>query len=145
MNTYILVIHALVCAFMTGLIWLIQLVHYPSFQFVNKQNFLEFHSFHSTRITWIVGPMMLLELITAAYLLMTAEAKGILILNLVLLIMIWLSTAFLSVPLHNQLASGFNSEIIQKLVVTNWPRTVLWTLRFGLLIYLILLGDHLSR
>ena len=51
--------------FMTGLIWLIQLVHYPLMDRIPPDGFIEFHQSHSFRITWIVAPVMLLELMTS--------------------------------------------------------------------------------
>jgi hypothetical protein len=62
-------------------------------------------------------------------------------------VLIWSSTLFLSIPYHNILSAGFSSEAAQKLVLTNWPRTVLWSVRSGLLAFyfqktiLVWLGD----
>lgn len=50
---------------MTGLAWMVQLVHYPSFRYVEPRKFPEFHRFHSNRITLIAAPLMLAELGTA--------------------------------------------------------------------------------
>ena len=114
--------------FLCGLIWCIQLVHYPSFRFVHPERFVEFERFHTQAITWIVGPAMLLELFTAVLLLGSLRpALGIL--NVASVGAIWISTALLSVPCHSQLASGYSAESIDRLVHTNWPRTVLWSLR----------------
>jgi hypothetical protein len=54
-------------------------------------------------------------------------------LGLVMLAGIWLATALLSVPCHQQLALGYDADLIERLVATNWVRTVLWSLR-GLLV-----------
>jgi len=121
---------------MTGLIWLIQLVHYPSFKSVDDNLFKEFHKFHSLRITFIVGPIMLVELITGGLLLLN-DSSALLIANLVLLVLIWLSTAVYSIPTHNKLQHGKNLKIISKLVNTNWPRTILWSIRLCLLLALV--------
>ena len=50
---------------MTAVIWFVQLVQYPSFARVDLASFAEFHAFHSTRITWIVAPLMILEALTS--------------------------------------------------------------------------------
>ena len=34
---------------------------------------------------------------------------------------------FLSVPCHNALSRGKDETVIRRLVITNWPRTFLWT------------------
>ena len=39
------------------------------------------------------------------------------------------STVFLSVPLHAKMATNPTTEIGHRLVVTNWPRTIAWSLR----------------
>lgn len=114
---------------MTGLIWLVQLVHYPSFHFVHPQRFHEFHHQHSTRITFIVAPLMGLELMTAMSLVYEKAGSYAWWLNLIGVVLIWACTAFLSVPLHNQLASGYDYDKVNALVVTNWPRTLIWTVR----------------
>jgi hypothetical protein len=48
-----------------------------------------------------------------------------------------MSTFLVSVPLHNLLQKERNSKIIERLILTNWPRTILWTLRLGLLFCLL--------
>lgn len=117
------------CLLMTGLIWLVQLVHYPSFQFVHPQRFDEFHLHHTSRITLIVAPLMGLELLTAVLLVLQRGDTYVWWLNLLGVLLIWICTAFLSVPLHNQLAGGYDYDKIQALVATNWPRTLIWTAR----------------
>lgn len=128
-----LIVQIMTCAFMTGLIWLIQLVHYPAFEWIAKDQFNSFHQFHSARISYIVGPIMLLELISAALLFINSQDKYFFGINLGLLVVIWLCTALLSVPQHNILSSSANSIAMTQLVLTNWPRTILWSLRTALL------------
>ena len=121
-------LHTASTTFLCGLIWCIQLVHYPSFRFVSPDRFVEFERFHTQAITWIVGPAMLLELLTAVVLL-GSLGPGWGALNIVSVGAIWVSTALLSVPCHARLAEGFDADCIERLVWTNWPRTVLWSLR----------------
>jgi hypothetical protein len=120
---------------MTGLIWLIQLVHYPSFNYISKNEFNLFHAFHSQVITFVVGPIMLVELGTSLFLVLNQKLSLISCLNFLGLVLIWIATAFLSVPTHNKLGTAVNAESIAFLISTNWIRTVLWTMRSGLLIY----------
>lgn len=125
--------HFACCCFLTGLIWLIQLVHYPSFRFVNASEFSAFHRFHSFYITFIVGPAMGLELLTGI-LLVQKNDTPFLTLNLGLILGIWIFTFFVSVPLHNRLEKSKSADLIQWLVLSNWPRTILWSLRSGALL-----------
>jgi hypothetical protein len=50
---------------------------------------------------------------------------------------IWLSTALLQVPRHNQLGAGFDAPAHQALVATNWIRTVAWTARAALMLWIV--------
>lgn len=132
-------LHAICCAFMTGVLWVIQLVHYPAFAAIDKNNFHRFHWQHTQRITWVVGPVMLIELLTGISLFLLNQSP-LWSLNLILLLMTWGLTFFLSVPLHNKLMQHQDSGVIHRLVQTNWPRTVLWTARLTLVI-----SDIVSR
>jgi len=116
------------CLFMAGVIWVVQLVHYPAFPFVAKDQFSAFHTFHSARITWIVGPAMGVELVSAGLLCVAFPHSLLWWSNMTGVLLIWASTVFLSIPHHNALALGFSSAA-DSLVHSNWPRTIIWTIR----------------
>lgn len=123
-------IHLLTCYFMTGLIWVVQLVHYPSFRWVDQTKFIEFCLFHQKRITPIVLPVMLLELASAVIIAFSPSYSTILVTtNLVCLALIWGGTFFLSVPAHNVLSKAYDQRAVETLIKTNWLRTVLWSVR----------------
>jgi hypothetical protein len=122
--------------FMTGVIWIVQLVHYPGFRYVSAQSFAEFSVFHQQMITWVVGPVMVFELITGIYLLTTPLLSPLVVINLLLILAIWASTFFLSVPIHEKLTHAYDLPLIESLVLTNWPRTLLWSVRAMGLIYI---------
>lgn len=124
----LLLIHAAATLFMTGLIWFVQLVHYPLMSMVARERFIEFEKSHQARTTLIVAPVMLIELSTAM-LLVWLEPNAITLAGLFLLILIWLSTIVLQVPAHRRLESGFDAKVHHRLVTTNWLRTVAWSLR----------------
>lgn len=131
---FILNLQIFSCFFMTGVIWIIQLVHYPSFRFVEFKQFFNFQKFHTSTITFIVGPVMVLEIFSALHLLIINDFSVFWMIQAIALIIIWLCTAFLSVPLHTLLSQPHTSDaerlqIVQVLVRTNWPRTILWTFR----------------
>lgn len=118
--------------FMTGLIWFVQLVHYPLFAFVERGAFVRYQQEHVRRTTWVVGPPMLLEAATAAALILAPfPALGLsgAAWNAVGLALIWLSTWRGQVPQHDRLLSGFSEGPHRKLVRGNWLRTALWTAR----------------
>lgn len=114
---------------MTGLIWLVQLVHYPAFHFVERKSFSDFHRFHSNRISWIVAPVMMLELLSSYFLLAQSQfavwAWG----NFLIVVLLFLLTATVSMPIHNRLTEGYNETDVNRLINTNWLRTALWSLR----------------
>ena len=121
---------------LAGLIWTIQLVHYPSFHLIDPARFEEFCSFHQRRITYIVAPLMLTEL-WVSVLLILRGLDFYTLSNFLIVGLLWICTVFLSMPLHKKLDSGFSIEVIHQLVATNWPRTFLWTVR-GVLAVLII-------
>ena len=131
-SALILQINVFCAVFMTGLIWLVQLVHYPSFRFVDAEHFSSFQKFHSNTITFIVGPVMMTELVTAAWLLYYSYSF-VTILNLASVVTLFILTAVFSVPLHTKLSSAKDEQTIRLLILTNWPRTIMWTLRALLL------------
>ena len=128
----------LVLAFIAvGLIWTIQLVHYPSMRFIPKERFVEYHNFHSIRISFLAVPLMVTELGTSLILFYqnyNNAIQTIFLINLVIVVLIWLSTFLIQVPLHNALSKEKQSEKLSKLICTNWIRTILWTARSILMI-----------
>lgn len=124
--------------FMTGLIWYVQLVHYPSFRFLNEENFTKFHKHHSVKTGVIVMPVMSIELATSGALAWIDGWTTLNALGFHLVILIWMSTAFLSVPKHNALKHGKVDSLIDGLINTNWFRTVLWSIKSGVSFWILL-------
>ncbi len=128
----VLALHALATIMMTGLIWFVQLVHYPGFTLVGRADFVRYVREHGRRVAWIVAPTMMLEGLTAIALVYLAEGNAMRVASVVgvaLILVIWASTAFLQVPCHRKLAIGFDEVVARRLVATNWLRTVAWTAR----------------
>lgn len=126
--------------FMVGLIWIVQVVHYPLFTRVGEAAWEAYHDTHGRVITFVVAPMMLLEAMGAVALLAFAKqfsgrVQVCLLMAAGLALVNWLSTIGVQVPLHNRLAAQFDPETIRRLVLTNWVRTAAWTARGLLLAY----------
>lgn len=140
MAVAVFLVHLLATLAMLGVIWVVQLVHYPLFAGVGMEGFAAYEADHQARITWIVGPLMLLELASAVALAAGLRPEGVPLwmplAGLGLLGVIWLSTAFLQVPLHTTLGGGFDADAHTRLVATNWVRTVAWSLRAGLALWM---------
>jgi len=117
---------------MMGLIWMVQVVHYPLFAKVATEKYESYQASHQSLTTLVVGPPMLLELVTAVLLIWYRPAAvpgWIVYLALALLVVVWASTAFVQVPCHEKLTSGFDAAAHSKLVASNWIRTVGWSAR----------------
>jgi hypothetical protein len=139
----ILLVQVLATAMMTGIIWFVQIVHYPLFSKIPPQGFVSYELLNTTATGLLVGPIMLVEISTAFLLLILRSPvafQPLYLLALGCLILVWLSTFFLQVPLHALLSSRPDTEAMRSLVLTNWIRTFLWTLRFGLLGKILLNG-----
>jgi hypothetical protein len=122
---------------MFGVIWVVQLVHYPLFAGVGAEGFAVYEAAHKVRITYVVFPAMTLELGTAVALLWLRPEvvpPWMVWAGLGLVGVVWLSTALVQVPLHAALSAGFDGEVHVRLVATNWVRTAAWTLRAGLVL-----------
>ncbi|MBC7467024.1 MAG: hypothetical protein H7256_13630 [Bdellovibrio sp.] len=115
------------CWFLTGLIWLVQVLVYPNFRLIGPVEFKNFHDFHMKRITWIVAPVMGLELLSAIVLIAN-DRSTFNLLNGVSILLLWALTGLINVPTHNRLQHEV--ELTKhRLIVGNWPRTIIWSLR----------------
>ena len=131
----ILITHIVTTIFMTGLCWFVQIVHYPLFKAIERQKFPAYE--RKNAITgFITVPIMMIEIITGLILLYEYQ-DSLYILNMILLVLIWLSTVVFQVPIHLKLMQEGSPELITKVINTNWIRTISWTARTLLLAYLI--------
>ena len=127
--------HALVTIYMTGLIWFVQVVHYPLKAMVGEAQFPAYQEAHKARTGWVVGPPMLLEAGCTLWLVFAPPeplSRLLPIVGLLLLGLIWFITARFSMRYHGILDKGFDKEAHRRLIQTNWLRTGLWTCRSGL-------------
>ena len=143
----LLLIQILATAMMTGIIWFVQIVHYPLFLKVPSEGFVSYEQSHTIRTGCVVVPLMLTELGTAILLLfLTVTSAGKLTIGLSplylgalgCLLVIWASTFLIQVPLHGLLEHRADSKAMMLLVSTNWIRTIFWSLRLGLLTLLMI-------
>lgn len=132
----VLLVHLAATVFMVGVIWFVQIVHYPLFGQVGTEGFADYSTAHSRLTGFVVGPPMFVEAATALVLVVSPPEGvpfSLVLTGLLLLGVIWLSTAFLQSPQHTVLGRGFRPSPHRSLVRTNWIRTSLWTVR-GLLV-----------
>jgi uncharacterized membrane protein len=143
---FFLLAHVAATWTMVGLIWFVQIVHYPLFAQVGANFFPQYETAHNRLTTWVVGPPMLVESVTALVLLLSKPGSippGQVWFGIVLLLVIWLSTALLQVPQHEILTRGFVADAHRWLVTSNWIRTLAWTVR-GVLV-LVMVGGAMEK
>lgn len=131
-ETTLLVVHLVATAGMMGLIWFVQLVHYPLFAAVGADHFVAYESAHRTRTSWVVGPLMGVEgvsALTIAAVLLDDVGLVLTLAGLALLAVVHTSTVVFQVPAHRRLSAHDDAETVRRLVRTNWVRTIGWSLR----------------
>jgi hypothetical protein len=114
---------------MTGVLWMVQTLNYPFFKFAEPHRFLEMHHIHTQRMGYVVGPVMLLQLASAFF--VTEKmvfCVGLTLINFAL-------TFLVSVPLHSKLEKERRTDVMDRLIFTNWPRTFVWTLHSAVLLF----------
>ena len=125
---------------MFGVIWVMQVVHYPLMRFVSGEQFARFETAHRVRISRVVGPLMLIEGVCVLAFLFAPPAS----------LAWWLpwvgagveavaigTTAFVSAPLHERLNAHFDTATLDRLIATNWIRTIAWTARAAVAIAML--------
>jgi len=113
-------------------------VHYPMFSRLERAGFADSLRWHGERISWLVGPWMLLELFCALLLYFYPPWPSRWFdAGLALVVGLWFSTGLIFVPLHGRLARGYDARTLRWLILCNWLRTLLWSARGFLSIYLL--------
>ena len=132
---FIFITHLISNAIMIGVISITQLITYPSFLKIQRDKFPDFHKNYVRAISFVAVPAMVLELFTLIY--MNIYISNLILMkSLLVLIMLWLITFIIIVPIHNQLSKEFNQEKIISIIRYNWIRTVLWTSKIFIILYI---------
>lgn len=137
----LVVLHAVPTLCLVGLIWFVHLVHYPLYAAVGATAFLAYEREHCRRITPLVLPLMVAELVAAALLVLAAPTPATRTLGWLgaaLLTAVWASTFLLQVPCHRRLEEHVDRLAMRRLGRTNWLRTAAWTLRGAIAVRLLL-------
>lgn len=138
----LLLTHIAATLFMTGVIWFVQIVHYPLLSLIGPVTFAAYERANIARTAAVVGPVMILEALTAILLIARRPAKvrkAEAWLGAALIAIIWGSTALAQFPIHEALIQGFDTELLRQLTLSNWLRTALWSARALLVLRM---GSH---
>lgn len=127
--------HILFNATLLGVILVTQFVSYPMFLSVDRKSFTSYHMNYTFNISKIVLPLMVIELFFVIEMLINNYSLYSLI-SFFLIIVVWLSTFFFQVPLHNSLSKKYCELKIKKLIFSNWIRTFSWFVKLIVLFYL---------
>ena len=136
----LLLVHAAATWGMVGVIWFVQLVHYPLLAAAAElgvEGFAGYEARNVQRTGWVVVPLMLSEALTLLALLWL-RPPGISLEWLgaggACLLLAWGTTFALSVPAHARLEQGWDPQAHRRLVQTNWLRTAAWSARGALVL-----------
>lgn len=137
-SLWLLLANLLITSFLNGLVWFVQIVHYPSFRYITT-HFSAFHHFHTARTSLITAFPMLIELILAFALLWEYQAQRnwlsvLALLAFLLALAVWVNTFFFAIPLHVKLGEGFQEAVHIQLLQVNLWRSLLWTARLAVLL-----------
>lgn len=135
-----LLLHIAATFSMVGLIWFVQVVHYPLMSRVPSEKFPVYELDHQRLTTLVVAPLMSLELLSAIGLLWCRPAPigdWLVWIGLLLLLSIWLATYAVQVPQHASLGVAFDSRLHRRLVQGNWYRTIAWSIRGLLVLWMV--------
>ena len=128
----VLIANLVASCVMTGVIWFVQHVHYPLLAQVEMGQAVTVAEEHQRRTGHVVALPMAVEGLTTLALLAQQPAGVSWFLpwiGAILLAVALGCTVFLSVPLHAKMATNPDARVGAKLVSTNWPRTLAWSLR----------------
>ena len=94
------------------LIWLVQIIIYPSFHYIDTREFKNWHMLYTRAISTIVVPLMLIQSGLELY---YALFEALRWWRLLLITAVFLSTFILSVPCHRSLQdTGKNTAVIHR-------------------------------
>jgi hypothetical protein len=139
----LLIIHACITWYMVGVIWMTQKCQYPLFKSVPTSHLTFFAREQQERIGYVAGPMMLLEAISGFALILilpTSTQFALTLCGAGLIALIWFSTFSVQSPLLKEILEGAGEEEINDLIKTNIFRTVSWTARGLLVLFLLSLA-----
>ena len=145
------VVHLVATWFMVGLIWTIHVVHYPLFAYVGPDEYVAFQAEHVRRIgmvllvPWAVEGICILALLVMA---MRSKSRALLLpalLGAAAMGVVLIMSGFFSAPAHGELADGFDADVHADLMRADLIRTIAWTMRGGISIWMLVVLMSVHR
>ena len=131
--------HLAATGMMVGLMWTIHHVHYPLFRLVGPDHYGEFQQEHMQRISRVLLIPWGTEVVTAGALFVAAPDTELRVLALIGglgVVAVAGITAVLAAPAHGRLLDGFDERLHRRLLRADAVRTVIWTLRLPLAVWI---------
>ena len=113
---------------LVGIILITQFITYPLFKFIDF-DFKKYHKAYTKRMGYVVAPLMIIELLLVMKITAQHYSNDIIILISILTLIIWLSTFFIQVPVHNSVSKKIAQNQIVFLIKSNYIRTFCWLLK----------------
>ena len=127
--------------FMTGGVWLRQLVYYPLFAFVGVDQFPNYQRENRMRVQRSLQPVhviMALATLALVFAHPSAIPLAMPLLGVVLQVAVAAATAF-EVPRQRRLEHGFDAKVHRQLLTGNWVRTLGLSLHTAVVIWMVAL------
>lgn len=127
--------------FMTGIIWFIQFVQYPLLNHISSFDFSCYFKKYISRISWIIFPVMIVEICFASWLSFMPLKPPLqipILITYILLILVSLNTFLFQTPLNQKLQVTFDEAVLCKILFYNRIRFFSSALRTMILCWIIL-------
>ena len=108
------------------LVWLVQVIIYPSFDYIARERLNYWHRLYTKKILYFVGPLMFVQTGLIAWQIlgdpMVYLADGLLLAG------IWINTFLIAIPIHEDIdREGKLGVHLPKLLRVNRWRSWMWT------------------
>jgi len=136
-GTLLVMAHLVSTLLMVGMIWTVQLVHYPLMALVGADRFVAYEASHAPRMAATVMLPWSVQGVTTVGLLVASPpgvSRGLVWAAAVAAAIPVAVTVLASVPAHARLSDGFDPAVHRRLVTTNWLRTAAWSTHGGIAI-----------
>ncbi|MDX1629557.1 MAG: hypothetical protein R3345_12705 [Fulvivirga sp.] len=121
------------------LIWMTQIIVYPSFTYLNQPELARWHQKYTIKITFIVAPLMFAQVGIIVWQLIQ-NFHVLHMVSALLVISAWINTFFFAVPLHENITKNINESLSsKKLVRVNWFRTAVWSIVWMISLWQVLI------
>jgi len=111
------------------LIWMVQLLIYPSFRHFASDGLGKWHKIYSGNMTVIVAPMMFTQVYLAYHYWINLQDMYVINITYTILVALtWVTTFLFFIPIHATIdKTPTNQVLIKKLINYNWMRVLLWS------------------